>query len=140
AEVENFDPARPRLDPGVGRLDVAMDQPLVVGGAQAERHLPPDPQHLRQRQRLTVHAVIERFAPEELHRQERYAALLADLVYRDNVFMLDGGDSAGFAQEALSGSGTGSECRQQYLQRHAPAEVHVLRLEYDAHAARAEDA
>ena len=51
AEVGQPHPLDAVLQQDVRRLDVAVDQPLGVGGRQPGRRLHADPQDLRQRQR-----------------------------------------------------------------------------------------
>ena len=50
------------------------------------------------------------------------------------------GCGASFAQEAAPGGSAGTERRQESLQRDAPFEVEIFRLEDNAHAAGADDA
>ena len=45
SEVEDLDSADRRLQPDIGRLDVAVDQAALVGGGQAGGHLAAQPQH-----------------------------------------------------------------------------------------------
>ena len=92
AEVEDLDAARSRrLQPDVGRLDVAVDQAALVGRRQALGRspgrcaAPPASGSLP----LALEAVVERLAFEELHGQEGDAAVLADLVDGDDVVVLD---------------------------------------------------
>ena len=104
AEVEDLHAVRLRLQPDVGRLDVAVDQPALVGRRQSPRHLPADAEHLGQRElALALQSRVERLAFEELHGQEGHAAILADLVDGDDVVVLDRRRGSGLAQEALPG-------------------------------------
>ena len=118
-----------------------MDQAALVGGRQPVGHLAADAQHLGQRQARPSRSqpVLQRLAVEELHGQERHAAVLADLVDGDDVVVLDGGGGPGLAQEALPAAGRSAASDGSItLRATRPAELRVLRLEDHAHAAAAQ--
>ena len=64
--------------------------------------------------------------------------LLADLVDRDDVVVLEGRHGPGLEQEPLCGLGRAGQLRPDDLQGHRPEQVGVLGLEDEAHAALAE--
>jgi hypothetical protein len=141
AEIDDPDPTPPLLQPHVRRLDVTVDQPPGVGRGQAVGDFPADAQHLGQRQPAAgpLQPLFERLAAEQLHGQERHAAVLADLIDGDDVLVLDGRGQPGLAQEAAVELGVGRQGRPHDLQGHRAAEVGVLGLEDDAHGADPQD-
>ncbi len=131
---------RPGLQPDVGRLDVAVDQPALVGRRQPLRHLPADAQHLGHRQlALPLEPFVERLAFEELHRQEGDAAILADLVDGDDVVVLRAprppAPRAGNAGVPLSLAARAGSIALRATRR---CELGILGPEDDAHAAGAQ--
>ena len=132
--------SRARFQPGVGRLDVAMDQAEIMSGGQALSHFPADAQRLRQGQnRFTFQPGIERLSLQELHGQVRNAAILADLKNRDDMMVLDGRGRSGLAQKTLLGRDAGGDARQHRLDGHHALQSRILGLVDDPHAAGAKD-
>ena len=75
---------------------------------------------------------------EQLHRDERLAIVLFDLVNGADVGMIQGGGGLGFAlQQAQRRRGVGQLLRQE-LERHPPAELEILGLIHHAHAPAAD--
>jgi hypothetical protein len=118
-----------------------MDQAPSVGRGQTFGDLPADAQHLGQRQPATglPQPVFERLAAEQLHGQERDAAVLPHLIDGDDVFVVDGRSQPGLAQEAPVELGASRQGGPHDLQGHEAPEVGVLRLEDDAHGAGPQD-
>ena len=140
AEVQDLHAVGFRLQPDVGRLDVAVDQPALVGRRQSQGHLPADAQHLGHRElALALQSHVQRLAFEKLHGQEGHAAILADLVNGDDVVVLDRRRGSGLTQEALPGTLAGSQGRQHRLEGNDPIQMRVLGAEDDAHAPDSED-
>jgi hypothetical protein len=80
-------------DKYVCRLDVAVNNSLRVRRVQCVRDFNSQVQHLLQRQRLAGNALLERLAVEKLHRNERLAVFLADIVNRADVWVVERGSS-----------------------------------------------
>ena len=79
AEVGDLDPLDAVFQQDVGRLDVAVDQPLGVRGGQAGGRLHADAEDLLQLQRpVAVEPLLERHARDVLHDQVRQVAGLLD--------------------------------------------------------------
>jgi hypothetical protein len=139
AKVENDRPrrtARLRFQPDVRRLDVAMDQPRLMRGAQSLGNFLADAHDLIDGQPLRFLPVsIERLALQEGHGNEGNAVVLADFVDRANEIACDTGGGTGFAQEALAILRVAGNLRLHDLQGDAALEVDVLRLVDHAHAA-----
>ena len=85
------------------------------------------------------HAVVEGFALEELHRDERPPVLEpSGVVDLDDVRALHAGGGAGLAHEALDDDGRIRELGSQDLDGDPLADVNVLRLVDRGHAAASE--
>ena len=104
AEVGDLDALDAVLQQDVGRLDVAVDQPLPVRRRQPLGGLQADAQDLLQRQRPgAVELLLQREAVDELHDQVGDRAGVLDGVDGDDVVVGDGGGGPGLADEALRG-------------------------------------
>jgi hypothetical protein len=140
AEVEELDAPGRRFEPDVRGLDVAVDQAGGVGHGQPFGDLAGDAQRLGHGERaLALQAGLQGIALEELHRQERPAALLADLVDGRDMVVRQRRGQAGFLQEALA-EGVLRPRQARHLDRQPPVQHGVLGLEDDTHAALAQDA
>ncbi len=123
----------------VGRLDVAVDQLVGVGGGQPLGHLPADAQDLRHLERPgAVDPLLEGLAGDELHHQIRQR-LFGDLVDLHDVLVPHRGRRAGLAEETLARRGGGRQLRRQHLDRDHAVQHVVEGAEDDAEAAVAED-
>lgn len=124
------------FQPQVRWLDVAMNQPVVVGGGQALRHLAANAKNVCDRRDLfALEKIVERFARQKLHRQKWGAAVLADLVDRDDMIVLERGGSAGLAQKSFPGRRAGRQGGEHGLQSDEPLQVRVFGFEDDPHTA-----
>ena len=74
------------------------------------------------------------------HRDERLAAVIADLVDRRDVWMIERAGGARLAQQAGRGFRTAGRFRLQKLERHPPSEVRVLSQIHRSHPAGADAA
>src|SRR5262249_18156104 len=77
-------------------------------------------------------------ALEQLHRDERPALVLVHVEDRADVRVLERGGGPRFAAQPLEGLGVTPELVRQELERDAAAELQVLGLVDDAHAAAAQ--
>ena len=80
----------------------------------------------------------ERLPLEQLHRDEVLALVLVDRVDGADAGVVEGRGRAGLALEALERVGVLGQLGGQELERDVPAELRVLGLVDDAHAAAAE--
>ena len=122
----------------VGRLDVAVDDAVGVGGVQRVRNLSREVQHQTKRERPAVHVLLERLALEQLHGDELRALELVDLVDRADVRVIERRGGARLAQKPIGGLLIADAIGRQKLERHEARELDVLGLVDDAHAARAD--
>ena len=137
AEVEDLGlPARD--DEDVGRLQVAVHDPLRVRRLQRVRDLDPEVQQRPEVERPPPDPVREGFPLEQLHGDEVLPLVVVDLVDRADSRVIEGGGSAGLALEALERGRVLGHFRGQELERDVPAELRVLGLIDDAHAPAAE--
>ena len=82
--------------------------------------------------------MLEGFAFEQLHGDERLAIVLADFVDRADVRMIQPGSGAGFALEALESLLILGHGFRQKLQRHHAPQFCVFGFEDHTHPAAAE--
>ena len=86
----------------------------------------------------TVQIAIQTTAGDKLHREERNAALLVDLVNADDMIVLDRCHRLRFPAEALARRRAGGERRQHRLDRHGAVQLWILALKHDSHPAMAQ--
>ena len=128
--------ARLAAEQDVRRLDVAVDEPLLVRGVERARDLLEDPDGIdgleaaaRAEQRVQVGA------RHVAHRDVEVAVLLLGLVHGHDVGMVDPRGEARLALEALAKLGVLRELGGDELDRDLTAERELRRAEHDAHAA-----
>ena len=123
----------------VVRLEVAVDDPALVGEAGGAQDLNPEVDRLLLRQwRLGREDVLERAALQVLHRDVVGALVLAAVEDRDHVRVLQAGRRRRLAPEALHELLVLGEAAMQDLQGHLAAEVRVLGAVDVGHAAGAD--
>ncbi len=132
-EVEQLRAALRQHD--VPGLQVPVDHALPVRGAQGVRDLRGDRQRLLQRQRPFLQALRERLPGEVLHHEEHLALVIADVVERADVRVVQAGDGLRLALEASAAFGVGTEFGQQNLDRDRAVEPRVAGLVDLAHPA-----
>src|SRR4029079_5722363 len=90
-------------DANVRRLDVAMNDSVLVCGRHAHQHVDDDVELRLELERLGAgHELLEISSVDELHRDEEMAVQLAELVDRYYVGMLKGARGLGLAEKTLS--------------------------------------
>ena len=132
AEVEQLHAVGGQED--VGRFQVAMDDPARVQRGERGQHAQTDRHRLRRAQRPLSQPLGQRFAFEQLHRDEQPAAVLADFVDLADVRMVDARRRPGLAPQALPRRLVVGE-RRQRLHGDGALETIVARRVDDAHAA-----
>lgn len=118
-------------------LEVAMDDVLAVGLVERFADLDRHAVDVGQRQRPARQPLRERFALDVLHDGVRRALVIADIVQGADVGVVEGGDGAGLALEALQGFGTAAEALREDLDGHNAIEPGVAGPVDLAHAAGA---
>ena len=135
AEVDQLHPPVRGHD-DVGRLDVAMDDPPLVGTGQAGGDLFGDRDRLGDRQRSARDPVAQRLPLAESHDDEQGAVDgLVDLMDRADVRMIERRCGLGLADEAPLGFLGGAALMGQELERHRPVELQIDGLVDHPHAA-----
>ena len=125
---------------GIGRLDVAVDETVLVGGIQRGGELRHQRERALGRERpLGREQPLEVDAVDVAHRDEELAAGLARLVDRDDAGVVDRGRRARLPQEPGTERLVVAELRRQHLQRDLATEPHVGREVHDPHATATED-
>ena len=108
-----------------------MRDPFAVGLVQRVRNLDGVVQYLIQRQRTFFQALRQRLAFEILHYQIIKAILLADVVKRADMRMIQAGNGARFALESLTQFGSiGKVIRKDFdgngaVEPRIPGAVHL---------------
>ncbi len=105
AEVEQLDLTGGRHE-DVFRLEVAMDDALVVRGRQSEGHLRAEIDDAPDRQAAVGELVAQRPAFEQLHGRVGHAVVAAVAVDREDVRVRERRDRARFLLEALAALGS----------------------------------
>jgi hypothetical protein len=128
AEIGELDALDAVLQQDVSGFDVAVDQPLGVGGDQAGGRLHADAQDLGQGQRpAAAEPILQRLAGHVLHHQVRQAVGLLDRVDGDDVIVADRGLGLGLAHEAPTSGGAGRQLRRHDLDGHDPVQLGIER-------------
>ena len=136
-EVENLDPVV-GADHDVGRLEIPMRNPSGVSGRQRVRQRDGNLQQPLQRESVFRDDLLQRFALDELHRQEGDAVRLFDRVDRDDAGMIEGGDALRLAREAGTAMGIGGATFEQHFERDVAMQLRIARAIHLAHPAGAD--
>jgi hypothetical protein len=123
------------VEEDVGRLEIAVDDALGVGGVQRLADAGQDLGRFGRGQGAGADAPHQRSAAHVAHHQERLAVLLAEIVDRDDRRVLERGDGAGLALEAGAERGIVEQFARQDLDRHFAVEVRVVAEVDGGHAA-----
>jgi hypothetical protein len=137
AEVEHLCVSAAR-DEDVGGLDVAVDDAFCVRCVERVGDFDSELDEQIKRERPAINLMLQSLAFEELHREKGPAIVLADLVDRANVRMVQRGGSAGFALKSFECLRIARGLFRQKLQRDVAAKSEILGFIYDAHPAAAE--
>ncbi len=122
----------------VGRLEIAVDDALVVRAREPFGDLGGDFEGAVRRQRAARGQVAQLLAAHQLHRDEVDAVGFVDRVDDRDVRMFERGGSARLLNEPLAPVGVGHQLRRQHLERHLAVQAQVERAIDDAHAAAAD--
>jgi hypothetical protein len=106
-------PAGVTLD--VGRFQIAMDDPLLVGGIERIRDLPRQGERLCERHRATREPVGQRLAVHQLHDERADVGAVLDAIDRRDVGVIERGQHPRLALEARHPVGVGVKARGRTL-------------------------
>ena len=88
-------------DEDVGRFDVPVDDLRCMGRSERVRHLQSDLDHALDRKRPAPDPVLEGLALHQLHHEERLTFVLADVVDRADVGVVERRGGPGLRLEPL---------------------------------------
>ena len=127
------------VEQDVGRLEVAVDDALLVGGVHGPGQRLDQRGGLGRAAAACRPAAAARLPPvDELQREERQAVVLADLVDLDDVGVLQPGDRLGLGAEAGQLAGPAWPPARIIFRATTPVEADLPGLVDDAHAAAAQ--
>ena len=127
-----------RADENVRRFDVAVDDIRGMGGVQCVSDLDPEPQHRLESEWTGGESVLQRRALQILHGDERSSVLLADVVDRADVRMVERRCGPGFALKAAQGLGITRQIFGDELERNGTVKPRIFGFVHHAHPAAAE--
>ena len=138
AEVEHLHRAV-GLHLDVAGLEIAMNDPSLVGGLQRVGDLVGDRHRLRDRQRPPLQPLGQRRALDELEDEGMHALRLLEAVDRPDVRVVERGQQPRFPFEARPPVGVRGEEGREDLDRDVTAEARVPRAIHLAHTTRADE-
>ncbi len=130
--------ARRAAEKDVARLQIPMHDAEPVSLVERIGHLRGDAHRRRERQRASREAIGERLALEVLEHQEIETGVLADVVQRADVRMIERGDGPRLALEAHAEVGVARDVGGEHFDGDQPIESSVTRPIDFAHAAGAD--
>jgi hypothetical protein len=122
-EVEDLRPGRAKHH--VRRFQIAMGQPLAMGGVERIGELRADAQHLFERQRAAQQAMCKCLAGHVLHHQKIDTVLFPDVVKRADVGMRQTRDRARLPPKPCLALRIGSQVRWEDLDCHRAIEPQI---------------
>ena len=138
AEVEDLDLSTIDQEE-ICRLDVAMDNSSTVCPVEGVSHLNADVDDLMDLEGLgTGEAVSQRQAFHQFHDEEGSAFVLADVVDRADVRVIQRGGRPGFGSEPFHGRQIIGQVLGHELECHGTAQTDIFGSVHDAHPACAE--
>jgi hypothetical protein len=131
------------LQQDVGGLQVPVEDAALVRMMHAPRHLGQPARGdflvIRNPQSAIRNPPGEAAALDQFHREVVPALVLADLVDRDDVRVVEAGGRLGLGLEALDVTGRRELAGEDHLQGDGTVEAHLPRPVHDAHAAAGDD-
>ena len=141
ANAPLFAPFAARLQKNVRRLDVAMNQAVLVCRDQPTADLDAQAQQLGHAGPAAMpQPAIERFAAQEFRREVGNILVYADLMNGNDVIALQRRHHARFTQKALARHRVLRDLRLHDLERHQPLQLGVQRFEDDPHSPLSDNA
>ena len=137
SEIEDFRVAVGTQHDVLG-LDIAVHETAGMRRRQSTCELDADLDNVADRQRALLQAVPQRLALDELGDEVRTVIDFAEIVYHDDMRVVQTGRGSGFLMKPSEPIAVNGEMRRQELERHRPIELGVVGQIHLAHAARAQ--
>jgi hypothetical protein len=112
-----------------------VNNSFAVGGSECVRNLSPPFKNLLKRQRPSGNVMLQRGAFHKLHGNKRLAILLANLVDRANVGVIQRGSCTRLSTKPFQYLRIVGQVVGNKLERDEPMKGRILGLVHDAHAA-----
>ena len=125
-------------DKDVGGLDVAVNDAFGVSRVEGVGNFDGQGKNLAGLHRTARDAVLQGYAIQKLHGDEGLAVLLADIVNRTDVGVIQSGGGLGFALKTAERLGIASDFVGKEFQSDEAVQAGVLSLVNHAHAAATE--
>jgi hypothetical protein len=119
----------------VGGLQVAVDYPCLMRTRQCVRNLNRNTEGFAQRQRLTVYELMQCPAANILHRDVVHAVGRGDVMYDDDVRVIQGGGGFRLLHEAQLTFRVRNFVARKELYCDKTVEMRIVRFVHDTHAA-----
>jgi hypothetical protein len=126
------------VDQNIPRLDVAMDDPFVVGELKGFANLRDNRQSFGGCEPARLFQLAQVHAIHEFHDEIIELAALTEFINGHNVRVIEPGQRTGLAREPLGESGIAARFGRQNLERDQSVELPLPRLVNHAHAALAD--
>ena len=124
----------------VGRLDVAMDEPLCMSGREPCRRLHSNSQNLNRFQcPFLIEPPLQRRARHVGHDEVRQSVCIGHAVNLDDVVVYDCCRGLSFSRESLSRRAAASQMRCQNFDGHVSVQSRIKRLQHNTHSAGPDD-
>ena len=125
-------------DEDVLRLEIAMNDSLLMRGRESARKLRRIFDGQSRREAAFIQFVAQRHAVDELHDDVRTAVVSADVENRDEIRMIERSGGARLDLESLQTIGIRRQRRRQHLHGDVAADARVARAKHLSHSARRE--
>jgi hypothetical protein len=135
SEIADLNPLL-RSDEDILGLDVAVENPTVVGGCESLKALPSDAAKIRTRDR-PVYGLPEALSLDKLHDEKGLMGCCEDIVNGCDVRVIQYGSVSSFPYETPLIDGTIPEFRTDALDRNRSSQLPVFSAVYFPHRARA---
>ena len=123
----------------VGRLEVAVDDALVVGGGQRIGDGDAAVKDPRQGKAVGGDDLVQALAFDQFHREKAHAGVFLHGIERDDVRMVQARDRLRFALEALEAGGVGGHVGGKDLEGNVAVEARVAGAVHLAHPSGADE-
>jgi len=123
----------------VARLEITVNDPTSMGGGQCVGNVNRERKRAPEWHWPAVDTGGQRLAFQVLHDQEVHAVVVADVIQRADVRVVESGDRVRFALEACAQLRVCRQGPQQQFDRNGAVETCISRTIHLTHAARSDD-